>query len=342
MAAGLLAYCFYDFDFHSVIKAILAINYWYLIPLFFLETIIALVRTARLKFIIDPCKKVRVRDFYPIFCIGMMTNLLMPYLTGQVARIYLFSEKEKLRKTFLFTTTVLEVLFDGLALIGIIFIISLFFVLPEEFRAWHFIVLAGTVVAMAAFLFVLSRTWGRSAGAIHRITERLPGSIRKRIDEIKFSFLSGLETLKSSKHLLVVSLLSLLSWLFQASMVYFLILAFGFDISLWGAVVITTVVTIMMTIVLSPVNIGTFQGATVAAMRPFGIMKSQALAFSFLLHIAVYLPPIILGAFFSFKEGLTFRQLQDEGEKGVDSIDVDDTTEPAGQAYTRGNAAGDR
>jgi len=125
--------------------------------------------------------------------------------------------------------------------------------------------------------------------------------------------------------LFVVSALSLLSWLTQAAMVYLLILAFRFSISLWGAVIITAVVTIMMTVVLAPWNIGTFQGATVAAMQPFGIIKPEALAFSFLLHIFVYLPPVILGAFFSFKEGLTFKELKDEGEKGVEGIEIADT-----------------
>ena len=99
LTVGLLVYCFYDFDFHSVIKAIFAIHFWYLIPLIFLEAIIAYIRTARLKYIIDPVKSIKVNDLYPIYCIGMMANLLMPYLTGQVARIYLLSKRGHLKKT---------------------------------------------------------------------------------------------------------------------------------------------------------------------------------------------------------------------------------------------------
>jgi glycosyltransferase 2 family protein len=319
LTVGLLVYCFYDFDFHSVWQAIAAVHFWYLLPLIFLEAIIAYIRTARLKYIIDPVKSIKVIDLYPIYCIGMMTNLLMPYLTGQVARIYLLSKRGQLKKTFLLTTTVLEVLFDGLALIGITLIISIFFVLPSEFRAWHLFVLAGILVLATSFLFWLSRRRSESAGVLGDLIGKLPPKLGQKINEVRSSFLAGLETLRSSKHLLVVLLLSILSWVAQATMVYILILAFGFKISIWGAVIITTVVTIMMIIVLSPVNIGTFQAATRAALLPFGIIKSEALAFSFLLHIAVYIPPIILGAFFSFKEGLTLKQLRDEGEKSVDN-----------------------
>ncbi len=328
LAAGLLVYCFYDFDFHSVLAALSSLNIKYLIPLICLEGIIVFVRTVRLKIIIDPVKRIGVTYMYPIYCIGMMTNLLMPYLTGQVARLYLISKRAQLRKTFVFTTTVLEVLFDGMALLGIVLLISLFMVIPTQFKAWHFVVLGGIILGILVVLYVLSRSHGKSHDFLSKLTIHLPPATKKRIDDIKYSFLSGLQFLRSTKHLFVVSALSLLSWLTQAAMVYLLILAFRFSISLWGAVIITAVVTIMMTIVLSPWNIGTFQGATVAAMQPFGITKPEALAFSFLLHIFVYLPPVILGAFFSFKEGLTFKELKDEGKKGVEDIEIGDTVTP--------------
>ena len=329
LAVGLLVYCFYDFDFNAVITAILDINFWYLIPLIFMEAFIAFVRAARLKYLIDPCKKISMNDLYPIYCIGMMANLLMPYLTGQVARIYLLSKKGHLKKTFLLTTTMLEVLFDGLALIAIAIVISFFIVMPDEFKAWHFIVLSGFVLTAAAFLFWISRLKVKDDGMLSRFISKLPPRVARKADDVKMSFISGLETLKSSKHFALVSLLSVLSWISQACLVYILIRAFGFDISLWGAVLITTAVTIMMTIVISPGNIGTFQAATVAAMKPFHIDKGPALAFSFLLHIAVYLPPIILGAIFAFKEGLTLKQLKTEGEREAAAENNLDTHESA-------------
>lgn len=320
LTVALLVYCFYDFDFRQVLQAISAINFWYLIPLLFLEAAIAYIRSVRLKYIIDPVKKIRANDLYPIYCIGMMTNLLMPYLTGQVARIYLLSKKGQLKKTFLLTTTMLEVLFDGVALLAITLLISMFFVLPDEFRAWHFIVLAAVVLGASLSLMFISRMKEIGSRLFQKISGIFPAVARKRLGESTQSFFLALEALKSTKHFFLVLTLSGLSWVAQAGMVYLLILAFGFDISLWGAVMITIIVTLMMIVVLAPANIGTFQAATLTAMAPFHVDKSPALAFSFLLHIAVYLPPIILGAFFSFKEGLTLKQLRREGEAAADEM----------------------
>ncbi len=322
LAVGLLIYCFYDFDFQEVLAAITAIKIKYLIPLLFLESLIVLIRTTRLKIIFDPVKNVKISQLYPTYNIGMMANLLMPYLTGQVARLILISKKTKLKKAFVFTTTVLEVLFDGLALLATVVLISAFVVLPAEFKAWHFGVLGGVIVVASLLLFILSRSRGLTHKIFELIIIRFPAKARKKIEDIRYSFFSGLEFLRSSKHLFVVSSLSILSWLMQAVMVYLLILAFQFPIGIMEAVIITVVVTILMTVVLAPWNIGTFQGATVATMHPFGINKPEALAFSFLLHIFVYLPPIMLGAFFAFKEGLTLKQIRDEGEKTVEDIDI--------------------
>ena len=323
LTLGLLVYCFYDLDLYAIYTAILDIKIWYLIPLLFVEVIIAFIRATRFTFFVDAFKPAKIRTIFPIYCIGIMANLLMPYLTGQVARIYLLSKKAHVPKTSIFTTTVLEVLFDGLAIIAIFLVLSFFEVLPNEYHAWHFIALGGLVVLVTAILFIVSRSHTKSHNLVYRFTRHLSPSIQKRIDDIKYSFLSGLEALKSSKHLSVTAALSILWWLFQAGMVYLLILAFGFKINIWGAVIITAIVNIMMTIVVSPWNIGTFQGATVAAMAPFGIGKSEALAFSFLLHIFVYLPPIILGVLFSFKEGLTFKQIKDESEKEAEAIEIE-------------------
>ena len=318
---GLLIYCFYDLDIYAIFNAISGIDIRYLIPLLFLEVVIAFVRASRLTYLIDAFKPVRISLIFPIYCIGIMVNLLMPYLTGQVARIYLFSKKARVKKTFIFSTTILELLFDGLALITILLVTSLFEVIPDDSYLWNIIALGAVVLSTIAVLFVLSRSHTISDNFVHRFTGRLSPSAKAKVDEIKHSFLSGLEALKSSKHFSAVSMLSLLSWLFQAAMVYLLILAFGYPISIWGAVIITAIVNIMMTVVVSPWNIGTFQGATVAAMLPFGVGKSEALAFSFLLHIFVYLPPIILGALFSFREGLTFKELKDESEKEAELIE---------------------
>ena len=322
LTVGLLIYCFYDLDIYAVKTAISAIKYKFLIPLVFLEVLITFVRSLRMKYFIDPMKKIKASEMFPVYCIGTMANWMLPYLTGQVARVYLFSKKVNLPKTFFTTTTILEAVLDGFSLFALVMITSLIVAIPEEFKTWHFFVLGALIIIVGSLLIILSRSDKNSHNYIAKVTRHMSPSIRDKIDEFSSSFFSGLETLKSSKHFFLVSFLSMLSWLLQAGMVYLLIQAFGYKVNMAGAVIITALVNIMMTIVIAPGNIGTFQGATGAAMAPFGVGKSEALAFSFLLHIFVYLPPIVIGSLYAFKYGLSFKQLKDEGNKGVDEMNM--------------------
>ena len=311
LAFVLIVYLFRDFNFREVWNIIININFWYLIPLSIAELSIAFVRSQRWKYIIDPGKKIGTWDIFSTFSIGMMMNLLLPALTGQVARVFLIAKKEEIKKTFAFTSVVLEVLFDAIVLIGLLLVVSTFYVIPDYLTSWwHFGALAVVLVSIA--LFWLSRHHKDADEQIKKGRFDQVNSLTERLRDIKTTFIYGLKMLRSSKHLFLVTGLTIISWSIQAFMVYLLIAAFGLQIDLWGAVVIMVINTVMVMVVVTPVNIGTFQLACVFALSLFGIDKQTALSFSIVLHAFNYIPPVFLGWMFSLKEGLSIKKLYDE------------------------------
>lgn len=320
----LIVFLFRDFKFKEIWDIIISINFWYLIPLCILEFLIAFVRSQRWKYIIDPGKKISSWDIFSTFSIGMMMNLLLPALTGQVARIFLLAKKEAIKKTFAFTTIVLEVLFDAVVLFGLLLLVSTFYVLPDYVSGWWPI--GGlAVVALAGWLYWLSRNYKAAGEKIENGTFSNISGFTERLIYLKTTFIYGLQMLRSSKHLFLVTGFTIIGWSLQAAMVYLLIGAFGLSIDLWGAVVIMIINTLMVLIVVTPVNIGTFQLACVFALSLFGIDKHTALSFSIVLHAFNYIPPVLLGWFFSIKEGLSFKKLYNEqSQKDSDEIEVED------------------
>ena len=223
----------------------------------------------------------------------------------------------------------LEVLFDAVVLFFLLLVVSLFYVFPESIRSWE---IAGGifVLVMAIILYRMSRHHRKATLTIARRRFKRARNLAERLGEIKNSFISGLAMLRSSKHLFYVTGLTVLSWSLQALMVYLLIAAFGLKVNLWGAVVIMVINTVMVMIVVTPVNIGTFQLACVFALTMFKVDKQTALSFSILLHFFNYLPPLILGWYFSFREGLSFKKLLSQQQKTdddsfPDEIQVDQT-----------------
>jgi uncharacterized protein (TIRG00374 family) len=328
LALALTAYLFRDFDFNRVWSIIKSINFWYLIPLCIFEFGIAFIRSQRWKYIIDPGKKISTLNIFSTFSIGMMMNLLMPALTGQVARIFLLAKKEDIRKTTAFSSVVLEVLFDAVVLFGLLFFVSLFYVFPSAIRSWE--IIGGIIVlALSVWLFWMSRHHKEATRILARRKFKRAQNFSERLFEIRNSFISGLTMLRSSKHLLIVTGLTAFSWSLQAVMVYFVIAAFGLKISLWGAMVIMIINTVMVMIVVTPVNIGTFQLACVFALSLFDVDKQTALSFSLLLHTFNYLPPLLLGWYFSFREGMSikklFREQKDEDTDFFEEVKSDET-----------------
>jgi uncharacterized protein (TIRG00374 family) len=317
LAVLLSIYLFRDFDFESVWNIIKSINFWYLIPLSILEFFIAFVRSQRWKYIIDPGKKIGTLNIFSTFSIGMMMNLLMPALTGQVARVFLLSKKEEIKKTTAFSSIVLEVLFDALVLVILLMIVSLFYAFPAYVRSWE--IIGGIIVLVVSIALYRMSRFHRKATLFMAMRKFKPAQdFAGRMNDIRNSFISGLAMLRSSRHLFYVAGLTFLSWTLQAMMVYFLIAAFGLGITLWGAMVIMVINTVMVMIVVTPVNIGTFQLACVFALSMFDVDKQTALSFSILLHFFNYLPPLLLGWYFSFHEGLSFKKLLSQKQKTDD------------------------
>ncbi|MCD6161873.1 MAG: flippase-like domain-containing protein [candidate division Zixibacteria bacterium] len=324
LALILIIFLFRDFKFKEIWNIIISINFWYLIPLCIAEFLIAFVRSQRWKYIIDPGKKISSLDIFSTFSIGMMMNLLLPALTGQVARIFLLAKKESMKKTFAFTTVVLEVLFDAIVLFGLLLFVSTFYVFPDYISGWWPI--GGlAVAALAGWLYWLSRNYKAAAEKIENGSFNEVKGFAERLLYLKTTFIYGLQMLHSSKHLFLVTGFTIISWSFQAIMVYLLIGAFSLNIDLWGAVIIMIINTIMVLIVVTPVNIGTFQLACVFALSLFGIDKHTALSFSIVLHAFNYIPPVLLGWFFSVKEGLSFKKLYNErAQKDSDEIEIEE------------------
>jgi len=319
LALALIIYLFRDFNFREVWVIISNINLWYLIPLSVIELLIAFVRSQRWKYIIDPGKKIKSWAIFSTFSIGMMMNLLLPALTGQVARVFLLSKKEEIKKTFAFTTIVLEVLFDAIVLLGLLIFVSSFYVFPEHLTSWwHFGGLA--IIALSVFLFWMSRNHKDAAEKIETGKFSQISGFANRLLELKTTFVYGLKMLRSSKHLFLVTGFTIISWSLQALMVYLLINAFDINIDLWGAVVIMVINTVMVMVVVTPVNIGTFQLACVFALSLFKIDKQTALSFSIVLHFFNYIPPVVLGWLFSLKEGLSFKKLYHERSQKSDEV----------------------
>jgi uncharacterized protein (TIRG00374 family) len=322
IALILLGYCFKDLRWEDMEILYSRVSFYYLIPVIFLEFIMVISRAARWGIIIENTKKLSLYRLSNLFSAGQVVNIVMPALTGMVARIWLFAKKAGLRKTYVFSTVIIEVLFDAICMLALIVLVSMGFVFPAEYRSISYII-AIVTVSMFVLLYLIL-TFKDQIGNIGRkcLRNRWPG-LYITLKKFSYSFTKGISLLRSTKYFFRTLFLSAFSWVIHILAVYYLFKGFGFELPFIAAVVVMVINSLALMIPITPGNTGTFELAVTASLLAFGINKTDAVLFALALHLLDLLPIFVMGSLFLRSEHLTLKQIKEEGEK-EEIIDEDE------------------
>jgi glycosyltransferase 2 family protein len=92
-----------------------------------------------------------------VLMIGFATNNLLPARLGEFARAYLLRRRTGLRKTFVLSSIFLERVFDGLALVAVILVLSSVVDLPDWGQQVELLATALFVGVAAGIVILLYR-----------------------------------------------------------------------------------------------------------------------------------------------------------------------------------------
>ncbi len=324
IAIILLAYCVKDISITQIKVMYLSVNFYFLIPSIALSFGMIIFRAIRWRIIIEKTKKVRLFRIISLYSAGQVINISMPALTGQVGRLLLFAKKENLSKTYVFSTIVIEVLFDAITMFLFIILLSTAtFAFPPEYRSIS-IILAVATASLIILLYLILH-FEKQIGILGKkiLRGRWPG-VYITLKRFSRSFTKGISLLRSTQYFFRTFMFSIASWVAHAFLIYFLFKSFGFDLPIIAAVVVMVINTIALMVPITPGNAGTFELVVVAALLAYGIPKSDAVLFALALHILDLIPISIMGLFFLRSEKVNLREIQEQGEKEEILDRVDD------------------
>lgn len=314
IAVILLAYCLKDVRAAKVSELIDRVNFYYLIPALAMEFILVICRAIRWRIIVEKTKKIRMLRVIPLYSAGQVINIVMPILTGQIGRLLLFSKKEELSKTYVFSTILIEVLFDAISLLIFIFVASMAFVFPSRYRSISYIIAIVTVSLFVLLYLILQFKDQISAFNKKNLRDRWPGAYIT-LRRFSRSFTRGIALLRSTQYFIRTLVLSLISWVAHIMVIYFLFMSFGFELPVVTAVVVMVINTIALMIPITPGNAGTFEFAVKTPLLAFGQNGSDAALYALALHLLDLIPIFVMGLFFLRIERVTIREIKEEGEK---------------------------
>lgn len=297
IAVLLLAFCVKDVRLDDIISLSHRINFIYLLPATAAAFVFIALKALRWRLVVSQHKSIRWWRCLTLYSAGQILNVVMPVLTGQIGRILLFSKKVGLRKSFVFSTIFLEVLFDAVTLVLFLFLTSLAFVFPSEYRHVSVILLVVTSCVVALLYGMLTFQNGIQKWVQKHIGSRWRGvsiSIRKFFR----SFTKGIRLLRSTPHLVGAVTISLFSWVAHALVIYYLFRCFDFGLPFASACAVMIINTLALMVPITPGNAGTFELAVTASLTAFSINRADAVLFAISLHLLDLLPIFVMGSFF--------------------------------------------
>ena len=281
------------------------------------------VRAWRWHYLLGPIKKIPTAAMFPITTIGYMGNNVYPARAGEVLRAVILKRKQGVSVSASLATIIVERIFDGVVMLAFVFVN-----LPELAKLTgssgfvgniQQVAVIGTGIfigALAIFLVAAMFPERTAKSGLWFITHLTPRRLHPRIISLMNKFLDGLASLRSPFNVLMVFFTSVIIWLLETGKYWFVMQAFDFSVSFFALMLMNGIVNLATTIPSAPGYIGTFDAPGIAVLTAYGVEHSVAAGYTLVLHMALWLPITLLGAYYLAREGVRWSDsLRAEAEK---------------------------
>ncbi len=322
VSAAFLYWAFQQVHWGDFLLALQGANYWWLLPGIIVYFAAVWIRAWRWHYLLGPVKKIPTRVMFPITAIGYMGNNIYPARAGEVLRAVVLKRREGVSVSASLATVVVERIFDGVVMLAFVFIN-----LPELARlaeadsgyAGNIQTLAlwGVgVFAMALLAFLVAAMFPQRSLRIGQwlVNRLIPSRFRPQTMRLLSRFLDGLASLRSPFNVLMIFFTSVIIWLLETVKYWFVMHAFPFSVSFFALMLLNGIANLATTIPSAPGYVGTWEKVTEAVLTAFGVTPSLALGYAVVLHVALWLPITLLGAYYLAQEGIHWQEALQEAE----------------------------
>jgi glycosyltransferase 2 family protein len=307
-----LGLAFYRVDYDGLFSALARANYLLLAPALLLWLVGYLTRTVRWRVILAGAGQDSLFELFGVLMVGFATNNLLPARLGEVARAYLMRERTGMRKTFVLASIFLERLFDGLALVAVIMVLSTLVRLPGWGREVEVAAMALFVGAAGGVAILLYRH-ELAARIIGLAARPLPRRFASFATSAFGSFLHGLSSMRRPNVVVSTSILSIVVWTIEWAAYYSVASAFDLGLSsvdlAAACAFLLVVVNLGIMLPAAPGYVGTFQFFAVSSLGVWGIPKEPALAVAIVAHLTQYILVTAIGLAFFGREHVSLRSM---------------------------------
>ena len=304
---------FREIDFQKFVDALRGAEYIYIVPVAFCSAAGFFFRAWRWQFILRPLKQMPLERVWSATVIGYMGLNILPMRLGEFVRPYAIGKLGGVSKSSALATVVLERMLDLVCLMLFFAIVILVVDLPEWFITASYAVVA-TIAVIIVFLVLLYFQEKRALEWLYYVLNWFPKRISEKAKDIMGKFMKGLYVLKTSKHYLVIIILTFLMWLGYTLSVYYGFYAFNlihkYDLNLFSALVIIVFTAVGLMIPSAPAGIGPFHYFCQEGMKFMNVSPGESVGYAVFIHAVSFALISILGVIYLWKENLRLVDIQ--------------------------------
>lgn len=234
---------------------------------------------------------------------GYLLNLL-PFRLGEIGRSVIMGGIIQESPIMVFSTVVLERLFDV-----IITLIILFLTIPLvsglALSLGIYAVLCGLLVIGLVVLFLIIRNQDRFFAFLQKFISA-EGKLGRFLYPKLSSLFGGFRILNNPKKFLVWLFWILMTWVCWLSSLNIAMRAFFPELPGWASLFVQSITAIGGAIPAAPGGFGVIEGAFVTALALFGINQSRSLGFGMFVHALGVITPAIYGIIGFIVQGQSF------------------------------------
>jgi uncharacterized protein (TIRG00374 family) len=329
ISLGLVWLLFAKTDLAELGRALGQANYLFLVPALAGYFGGVWIRCLRWRLLLAPVAEVPTARLFKATLIGFTVNNLMVVRLGELVRALLLSRWQGVLPGATLGSIVVERLFDGLTLCAILLLAWLALPLSPVLRATALV--GGTIfLGGAAVLTLAALLPDLSLRFVRLLTGRLPAALGERAYRLGQGFLGSLAVLRQGRTLVLVAGLSVLVWLGEGSLYYFIMLGFGLEAGPPAALLGMAAANFGIMVPSLPGFIGTFHKPLQAVLTDqFGVDYNLATSYTLVVHVALILPVVAAGAALLWREGLSL------GEVSRRAVRLDRAQRPSTESAPR-------
>lgn len=305
----LLYFSFRHVSLKDVWESLYAIKPVYFILAAMIVLLGLFLRSVRWYIILPSPRSIRIPQLFRYFLVGCMLNNTVPGRLGDITKAYIVGTRENLSKSMIFSTSIMERVFDLCSVLFLFCIAS--FLLPTHVS---FQKSAATAFFMFGFiiLFICSVYLKKEhfLKYIKFFLKFFPENVQKRGLNIFQAFLNGFEILSNKRSLLQSILLSLAIWFLACLPLFVLFKGFGISLSFTHSIFLLSVISLGIMFPFTPGNIGTMQFVCTYTLIFLGVDKHIGFLFSIMYHAIQFIPVTLIGFYFFLQMRLGLRKFK--------------------------------